>query len=481
MQVESKSLTKNYLYNTVFHVLVLLIPLVTTPYVSRILGAENIGKFSFASANVTYFTLFATLGTSIYGQRKIAFFRNDYYKMSQVFWNTFSFRLVFGVISLCLYSIYLFKTNSVNIISILVALNIVNVIFDITWLYQGIESFKKIVIRNTLVRVACLIGIFIFIHSRSDTWKYVLIIVLSHFVGSLSMWWKLNKIVNKPEIIRPFDGFTDIILIFLPAIAIQIYMVLDKSMIGWITQSDYLNGCYEQSEKIVRLAITVITSVGTVVFPRVANLYNNNNLEVAKEYIYKAFRVVWLSSFPVMMGLLAISDLLIPVFLGSNFDLSIVLLKIFSFLVLPVSVANIIGLSYLIPTKQQNVYTFAVSVAAIFNFLLNLFLIARIGAIGAAIASVSAELIGVAIQLYYCIKTKQLGLYKIFKSSKSYLLSSVVMYVIVRLFTYNVGISAFNLVISMLLGIFVYGVCLLLLKDILVLECGKRFLRIINK
>ena len=218
MDNKSISVKKNFIYNSAFQVLILLVPFVTTPYVSRVLGADNIGKYSYASAMVTYFTLLAALGSTIYGQRKIAYYRDNKEEMSQVFWNTFFFRCVMSLISFILYFIYAIFFEGLNLINIIIALSILNVTFDISWFYQGIEDFKSVVIRNLIVRIICLSGIFIFIKTANDTWKYVLILMLAQILGSLSMWRVMPQYICFVKRINPFDGFKDILLIFLPSI-----------------------------------------------------------------------------------------------------------------------------------------------------------------------------------------------------------------------------------------------------------------------
>lgn len=465
MDNKSISVKKNFIYNSAFQVLILLVPFVTTPYVSRVLGADNIGKYSYASAMVTYFTLLAALGSTIYGQRKIAYYRDNKEEMSQVFWNTFFFRCVMSLISFILYFIYAIFFEGLNLINIIIALSILNVTFDISWFYQGIEDFKSVVIRNLIVRIICLSGIFIFIKTANDTWKYVLILMLAQILGSLSMWRVMPQYICFVKRINPFDGFKDILLIFLPSIAIQVYTILDKSMIGWITCSDYANGCYEQSERIARLAMTVVTSIGTVVLPRVANLFQKSNLDEAKRYVYQAFRVVWLLAIPIMFGLMGVSSVFIPLFLGSGFDDAIGLLCIFSILVLVVSLAYVTGISYLIPTKQQNVYTAAVTIAAIVNFCMNLILIPRVGVFGAAIASIVAETIGTAIQIIYCISKKQLNAKQIFVPCWKYLLSGSIMLLFVETLKTKFSGGIVSLCVLICTGGLSYVGVLLILRD----------------
>ncbi len=465
MDNKTNSVKRNFIYNSVFQVLILLVPFITTPYVSRVLGSENIGKYSYAAAMVTYFNQLAVLGSSIYGQRKIAYYRDDKEEMSRVFWNTFCLRCVMSLVSLVLYTLYAAFLEGLNPINIIIALSLFNVAIDISWFYQGIENFKRVVIGNLIVRLVCLCGIFIFVKTSHDTWKYVLILMLAQVLGSLSMWRIIPRYVCWVKKINPFEGFKDILLIFLPSIAIQIYTVLDKSMIGWITGSNYANGCYEQSERIARLAMTVVTSIGTVVMPRIANLFQKDYLDKAKKYVYQAFQVVWMLAIPIMFGLMGVSSVFIPLFLGDGFSDAIGLLRIFSVLILPVSLAYVVGISYLIPTKQQNVYTFAVTIAAIVNFCMNLFLIVKIGAFGAAIASVVAETVATTIQIIYCIAKKQLKAKNIFTPCWKYAISGIVMFIIVEAvkIKFSAGILALCLLITV--GVVTYAVALLLLRD----------------
>lgn len=468
------SVKKNFLYNTIVQIAVLIIPFITTPYVSRVLGASNIGKYSYATSIVTYFTLIATLGSTVYGQRKIAFYRDDKKQLSQIFWNIFSFRCISSTIALVFYLIYIYFVEGFNVINIIVSLNIVDVAISVAWFFQGIEDFKKIAFRSLFVRLLLLFSIFTLIKKQEDIWIYAIIMMFSNILGNLVMWISVPKHISFVNRIHPFNGIKDMWLIFLPSVATQVYTILDKSMIGWITGSDYANGCYEQSERIARLAITVVTSVGTVILPRVANLYHNNNMGEAKQYVYKAFRVVWLLSFPMMFGLIGVSSVFIPLFLGNGFEDSIGLLMIFSVLIVVVSIAYIAGLSYLVPTKQQNVYTVSVTIAAICNFLINIVLIPKMGAFGAAIASVMAELIGATIQVTYCLVKKQLEFNRIFGTCWKYAIASLVMFGVVNILktSFSEGLKALCVLIA--IGVISYVSVLALLKeDLLILFVKK--------
>lgn len=446
--------------------LIYAIPLITTPYVSRRLGAENIGHYSYAMSIVTYFTLIATLGTGTHGQRITAYARDDTNKLNTVFWNTQAFRCITTIVATILYFIYLNVSKSeIGILEVIVVLNIVNVAFDVSWFFQGLEDFKQTAIRGLAVKITGLIGIFLFVREIGDTWKYALILLGSTILGNVSLWRFLKRIIRLPKKIEPFHGLKDIVLVFLPTIATQIYMVLDKSMIGWITKSNYENGCYEQSEKVVRVLLIIISSVSTVMFPRIASLYSNQNKKEIQNYIYKAYRVVFFLSIPFMLGLVSVADVFMPIYLGPGYDMAVPLVIIFSWLFIVVGMASVTGLAYLVPTKQQNVYTASVTLAAIVNFIMNLVLIPKIGAYGAAIASITAETVGTVFQIIYCLEKRQLQIKNIFVPSWKYALSGIVMFMVLQVVKKQIGIGMLSLVVLILTGVIVYFGIILLLKD----------------
>ena len=478
MVIKMKSSIKhNYIYNTISQLLLIIVPLITTPYVSRVLGVENVGYYSFANSIVIYFVVFATFGSTVFGQRNIAFYRDNKDKINDWFWNVFFFRIISSIISFVIYIVFLIVSNNFNELFLLVSLNIFNVVVDITWFFQGLENFKQIVFRNIIIKLLSTLSIFLVVKTSSDLLIYVLIVCGSTFIGNVSLWGILIKYINKPKKISPFNGFKDMLLIFLPTIAIQIYAVLDKSMIGFITNSYYANGCYEQAEKIARLALTVVTSVGTVILPKVANLYHKKNIEEAKKFVYLSYRFTWFLALPILFGLMSISSTFIPIFLGNGYEDAIILLQIFSFLVLFVSLAHTTGNAYLIPTKQQNVYTIAASVSAVLNLILNLILIPKYSAKGAAIASIIAEFVGCFIQLLYCFKTKQLELKKVFKGMWKYLISSIIMFVIIASLKLYLDVTIFSLLLEICTGVIVYGIVLLILKDEYCIDVLNRFMK----
>lgn len=465
MKLKTQSVKRNYIFNTAYQILSICVPLITAPYLSRTLGADGIGIQSYTNSIIAYFTMVCVLGSTTFGQRKIATERDDKEKLSTAFWNIVFFRVFMVLITLGAYAVFLAKVQEYKVIFGILTINILNVAFDISWFFQGIEEFSKVVARNLFVRVAQIVWIFLFIKGPDDLNLYIASIVGFTALANVLTWIYVPKYITKPHRVRIFGDLKDMLLLFLPTVATQVYLVLDKSMIGVITSSTYQNGCYEQSEKIARMALTVVTSAAAVVLPRVANLYNNGNQDKAKAYVYKAYRFVWLLAIPIMFGLISISNFFVPVFFGAGFDLAEILLPIFSVLVLAVSAAYVSGFSFLIPIGKQNVYTICVCVSALFNFCANLILIPKIGATGAAIASVGAEMIGAGLQILYLVKSKMLRLNKIFESFWRYLLAASIMLIVLRIVQVYLRESVLALVLLILLGCIIYFSLLLILND----------------
>ena len=475
--MKQQSIKRNYIYNTLYQILSICTPLITAPYLSRTLGADGIGIQSYTNSIVSYFSLVAVLGSTTFGQRKIASVRDNRCDLSQAFWEIVFFRLFTVAVTMIAYCIFLLVNQEYLEIYIILSINIINVFVDITWFYQGIEDFPRIVIRNCMVRIAQIAAIFIFIKSVDDLVLYIFFLATFTLIANIWTWLPLSQYVDKPKNVKIFRNFRDMFLLFLPTIATQVYLVLDKSMIGIITDSNYQNGCYEQAEKIARLALTVVTSVAAVILPRVANLYNNGEKEHAVDYVYKGYKFVWLLSIPIMFGLISISDVFVPIFFGKGYDMAIPLVSIFSVLVLAVSLAYVSGYSFLIPIGKQNVYTGVVSICAVINFVLNICLIPRIGAIGAAIASIIAEILGAALQIIYCCKKNFLCFYMIFDSVWKYLVSGIAMLTILEILKRFFRYSLIWLISLIIFGATIYFLSLLILKDKFIIDTVKGVLK----
>ena len=475
----SKSVTKNYLYNLIYQILLIIIPIITTPYVSRVLGADGVGKFSFSNSIVSYFVIFASLGFVYYAQREIAKYQDNKKKQTEIFWEIIIVRSVSVLTALVVYftvlALGVFKEEYILLMMIL-SVSILAVAFDISFLFAGNEVFSKTVLTNTLLRILNVVAIFVFVKDRNDLWKYVLITALTGLIANVSLAVYSKDFLCKIEIknLKPVRHIKPAVILFLPTIAISVYTYLDKTMIGVITGSDFENGFYEQAEKIVKIVMTVVTSLGTVMIPRNSNAFERKDMQAIRQNIYRSVRFVLLLGIPMMIGLISVSDNMVPWFLGDGYYKSANIMKILSVLILAIGLSNVFGLQYLIPAGEDKKFTISVTCGAVTNFLLNLVLIRLFNSYGAALATIIAETV-VAIVMF-CFIRKNISLVEIYKSSVKYLISGIIMFVPCFLVGRILEPSIINTFIIVLVGVVVYVICLILMKDEFFLETTNRLI-----
>ena len=473
----SKSITKNYLYNLIYQILIIIIPIITTPYVSRVLGADGVGKYSFSNSIVSYFVIFASLGFGYYAQREIAKYQGDKKKQSEIFWEIIIVRSVSVLTALVFYftvmALGVFKEEYILLMMIL-SVSILAVAFDISFLFAGNEVFSKTVLTNTLLRILNVVAIFVFVKDRNDLWKYVLITALTLLTANASLSVYAKSFLCRIDIksLKPIRHIKPAVILFLPTIAISVYTYLDKTMIGVITGSDFENGFYEQAEKIVKIVMTVVTSLGAVMIPRNSNAFERKDMQAIRQNIYRSVRFVLLLGIPMMIGLIAVSDNMVPWFLGDGYYKSANIMKILSVLILAIGLSNVFGLQYLIPADEDKKFTISVTCGAFTNFLLNLVLIRLFKSYGAAIATIVAETVVTVIM--FCFIRKNVSLCEILKNSTKYLISGIIMFVPCFVLGRILEPSIINTFIIVFIGVVVYLICLILLKDEFFLEIANR-------
>lgn len=459
-----KSIKKNYLLNVSYQILTLLTPLITMPYVSRILGADGIGTYSYAESVATYFVLLATMGITTYGQREISYLQDDKEKRSQLFWEIKIISGITTIVALLLFFVYL-KARNNGIIYYIFAINIIAVFFDVSWFFQGLEEFGIIVLRNVIFKALNIIFIFTMIHEKNDIVLYTIGITGFTLISNISLWPSLFNNLNKVNVrgLRPCRHIKTVISLFIPTIAVQVYTVLDKTMIGVITKSSFENGYYEQALKISRMVLLVVTSLGTVMIPRIGYHYAKREQDVVTELMYKAYRFVWFIGIPLCFGLIGIASNFVPWFYGTGYDKVAVLLSVSSFLILAIGINNVTGMQYLIPTGRQNTFTKTVIIGAVCNFILNCMLIPVMQSVGAAIASVAAETIIAVVQIYYV--RKELNPIYILKSSHHYIVAGLIMLVVLKLESYLFKSSIINTLIMIISSACIYFILLVVFRD----------------
>jgi O-antigen/teichoic acid export membrane protein len=300
---------------------------------------------------------------------------------------------------------------------------------------------------------------------------------MMNVLSGLSIWLYLPKyLVSVPRReIKPFRNFSIIIQMFLPQIAIQIYTVLDKTMIGVMTGSPLENGYYEQAEKVVKMSLTIVTSLGTVMLPRIAYAYAHKDYETIRTSMMRSYRFVWFLTVPMFCGFIAVSNNFVPWFFGPGYDKVVPLMQILSGLVIAIGLSNVTGIQYMLPTNQQNKLTLTVVCGAVVNFALNLFLIPMMQSIGAAIASLIAEITVTAVQFY--IVREVFSAIQILRLSLKYLASGLFMFIATYLLSYYLKPSIIHTFIIIVIGCGLYFGLLLFLKDSMLMMATNKLKR----
>lgn len=471
---EKSSVKRNYIYNLVYQMVILLTPLITTPYLSRVLQPDGVGLHSYAYANACYFISVVGLGTTTFGQREVAYYQDDKKGRSNAFWTVMSVRLVTFVLCSIVYFVYVFYADGYRNIAAVQYIYVIYAAMDIAWFFQGMEEFKKLVLRNLLIKVVYIVFIFTCVKSKDDLCLYAFGLAAINLAGAVSMWFYLPKYIGWTPLkeLRPWKSMGTILQLFLPAISMQVYTILDKTMLGLFTETDFENGYYEESEHLVRMSIGIVTAMTAVIIPRMSYVFAKGDTEGVKKYLKKSMRFAWFMGTPVAVGIALISNTLVPWFLGEGYEKCIPLMSVFSILVLVVGFSNVTGTSFLVPTKRHNVYTISIVLGAVVNLCLNLILIPRFYSVGATAASVIAELTIMLFQLIYIVyKVRIVNFHDCFEGAWRYLLSAGVMFCVGQLMEETILkadiISTFS---EIIVGGFVYIVMLLIMRDSFALE-----------
>lgn len=402
IRMNNKKIFHNYIYNLSYQIFSILAPLITTPYVSRVLEADGVGMYSYTYTIATVFVSFAQLGTISYSIREIAYCKEKKDK-SKVFWNVFTLRFLTVLVSLLVYVFLFCRAGSKYYDLFLVqSLCIIGVLFDVSWFYQGIEQFRIIAIRDILSKVVSIICVFLFVKQKSDVGLYAFLLAIAIIGGRLASWLTLPKYLEKPNFfnIAPFRDIQTILLMFIPQVANQLYIAVDKIMIGYIVPGGFESGYYAQADRIIKLGIAVLTAIVTVVSPRVAASFAADNREAVRKYAVWTIKFIEFVGFPMAAGLSVLITFVIPWFFGPGYDQVAEIVYILSIQVVIIGFTTVFGM-ILVNIQKQKQHAISVTIGVLLNILLNAVLIPSFFSKGAAVASVVAEFLIFLIELYF--------------------------------------------------------------------------------
>ena len=454
---------KNYLYNAGYQLLAIIVPLITSAYVSRVLRPAGVGANAFTNSIIQYFILFASMGIGYYGNRQIAYVRENRKKMARTFWEIQIVKTIMTLISYIAFLVFmLFYTRQAEYMWAQ-SINLIAVAFDISWFYEGIENFKVTVLKNSLVKIVSMIAIFVFIKNPGDITLYIIVLAVSTLLGNLTLWPNIRRDLPKInyKALKPWPHFLPMIELFVPQIAIQVYVQLNRTMLG-VMVNETAAGFYQYADSIVKMTLALVTASGTVMLPHVANEFSKGKIGKVNQMLYKSFDFVSSMTYPIMFGLAAISLTLAPKYYGPGYGPVGKAMMIESFVILMIGWSSVLGVQYLLPIHKQKEFTISVTLGGFVNIILNVPLIHLWGLNGAMLATSISEFSVTAYQLFAV--RHLLSFRDLFHGSWKYFISSLLMFIVVFWMNRNLKDTWLMIFAEILVGVLVYGILVLVLR-----------------
>lgn len=469
----------NFILNTTRMLLGMIFVLLTTPYVTRVLGAESLGKVEYINSVITYFLLFTALGIPNYGLREVARYREDKRKLSKIVFELGIILFITTTIGYMTLLLFLYNTKLLELKNLVLIMSI-NLIFTnigFEWFYQGIENQMYITIRYIIVRFICLILLFFLVKNYNDYLKYGFILVLINSGSNILNFINLRKYISFKEIkfkeLEILKHIKPILIIFSASVAVSIYLQLDIVMIGNIDKSAV--ALYNVPNKIIRLILTTVTALGVVMLPRISNSYQKNDIENYKKYLNYSLNYILMISLPALCGTLLLSKNIILIMAGEKFLSSIKTMNILAIIIFIVGMAYFLGYQLLYPRGLERYYTYSVITAAIVNFIFNYIMIPKYLQNGAAMGTVIAESIGVIMMLYFSRNLlKKIEFFAI--KRLKYFIASLIMGIAVYIITLQNFGNILTVIYSIIVGVIVYFFILFIMKEEYTQE-GMKFLK----
>ncbi len=467
--MKNKSIKTNAVLNLIKTLMSVLFPLITFPYASRVLLPEGIGKVQFATSIISYFSLLATLGITSYGVREGAKYRDSKEKLSVFAKEIFTINIFSTTISYAILIILLFVVPKFYIYRELLIVCSSSILFTslgMEWLYTALEEFKYITVRSICFQLLSLALLFAFVHSKDDVLAYASISVVSSVGSNVFNFINARKYISfkgiKVKLVDLKKHISPVMVLFIMVVTSSIYTILDTSMLGFLT-NDYQVGLYTAATKINRIVLNLVVSIGAVLLPRLSYYRGTNDKDNFLNLAYKSADLIMALSIPAAIGLTMLSDNIIYVISGQEFIEAASVMRIINPIIIIVGMSNFIGVQLFMPLRKEKWTLYSDLAGAVCNLLLNVLLITRFGALGAAIASLIAELVVTSIQMF--LAKKYISNCIIIKSFLNYLIMGAIMGSSVFLVLLLHLPPIVTLIIGVVVGGIVYCVELLIVKN----------------
>lgn len=423
---------KNFAYQSIYQITTIILPLITSPYIARVLGAEGVGIYSYTYSIAYFFSLFALLGIANHGNRMIAIHRDDKNELSKAFSELMVVHCAVSVVAVIAYYLYvIFFVTENKLYSLVQGFWVISSLFDVSWFYFGLEQFKLTVIRSTAVKIIMTLAVFIFVNNSSDVWKYATIMAGGTFLGQAILWPFLKRYVQLCKVtwLGVKRHIKPLLILFIPTIAVSLYKYMDKIMLGMITEMTEV-GFFENAERAINIPISIINSFGIVMLPKMSNLFAKGDNIRGKEYIASSMELVMCLTSAMSFGMCGVANNFTILFWGEEFTASGEIIKVLTVVIFFWAFSNVLMLQYLIPIGKNSLFVTSVCAGAVINLVINAIAIPHYASLGAAIGTVFAEISVCLVQAYGCRKELPIGKY--IMVSIPYFFIGAIMFALVR-------------------------------------------------
>ena len=401
----AKSIKLNYIFNLINTGVGLLFPIITFPYVTRVIMADGLGRIHFLSSIINYVTLLTAIGIPLYAVREIARLRDRVRERNKATIEILSLHLLLTLVGYALIFILAFSINKIYSdiwLYLLLSTHIALSAIGIEWFYKGVEDFGYITTRSLIVRIICLILLFVLVKNKEDLYIYAGISIFAEVGNNLLNFVNLRKYVSLRSIswreLNLKKHFRPALRIFVLNLITSIYVNLDSVMLGFLSTTVAV-GYYASVTRLTKALLGIVTTLGTVLLPRLSNYVSNGEIASFNIVASKASRFVITMAIPMVLGLIFSAPQLIPVMCGTEFLPAIPTIQIIAPIILFIGLSNLVGLQILYSQGKENIVILSTLCGAITNFVLNLLLIPHFAQNGAAIATVVAEFVVIATMM----------------------------------------------------------------------------------
>lgn len=456
---KNSSVKSNFIYQVLYNCITMVIPLVVTPFLTRALLENKIGEFTYSRSIASYFVLFAMLGIGKYGQRLISQNKDDELQLRKMFWSLYYVHAFFSALGLVIYVLSVLFIADDKILYWIQGIYVLSALFDIAWLYYGLENFRSVVIRNAIIKIVEAVLYVLLIKAPEDIYLYAVINCSALFLSQLVLMPGAIKEI-KPVSVKWEECRSHIkpLMVFAVAvIGITLYTVFDTTLLGLFSTKDNV-AFYEYSNRIAKIPLAVASIIGTVLFPRACKLVVQNNISEQKKYLNFSMIIVSIVGSASFWGLLVVGEPLAKIYLGDNFSSCGPIISVLSSLVYIVGIGDVVRTQLMIPNGMDRQYITSIMLSAVINLVLSTILIINfpkeIQVYGAVLGTIAAEFVGMIYQIYLC--RRFISITKLLQTVVITFIVGSIMYVVLRMITFNIQWGIGTLAMVIVFGAFIF-------------------------